>query len=180
MNEKLLDFAKKLAGVQQPTAVRCEEGSSLVEMALSCLILIPMLFGIIQLSMAMYCYHYAADAAREATRWAVVRGANCASYFNNAYCSPTDSTGTGADGGDINAYVKSLGYPYSANVTTATKWCAVSGSGTASWPTCTSTQSNSTGNLVQVTVSYSFPLVVPFLRNNNVTVSSVSSMPIVQ
>ena len=46
-----------------------EEGSSLVEMALSCLILIPFLFGIVQLSIGLYCYHYASDAAREAKRW---------------------------------------------------------------------------------------------------------------
>jgi len=56
--------AKRLSVV----AIVGEQGGSLVEMAISCLILIPVLFGIIQLSIGLYCYHYAADAAREASR----------------------------------------------------------------------------------------------------------------
>ena len=54
---------------------RCEEGATLVEMALVCaFIVIPMLFGIIEVSLALYSYNFVTDAAREATRYAVVRG----------------------------------------------------------------------------------------------------------
>ncbi len=108
-------------------------------MALSCLILIPVVFGIVQLSIGLYCYHYAADAAREATRWAIVRGANCNGLFGAAYCSPTSGNGTGATSADIAQYVKSLGYPYSRGVTTTIRWCTNGGAIPATWTTCYNT-----------------------------------------
>jgi Flp pilus assembly protein TadG len=151
-------------------------------MALSCLILIPVVFGIIQLSIALYCYHYAADAAREATRWAIVRGSTCTLIFGKGYCSPTSAGGTGADGADIDHYVKALGYPYSSKVSTSTKWCINGAAVPATWTTCSTTQNgnNVPGNQVQVTVSYSYPLIIPFLKSNTLNLSSVSSMTIVQ
>lgn len=161
-------------------AILGEEGGSLVEMALSCLILIPVLFGIIQLSIGLYCYHFAADAAREATRWAIVRGGNCNGIFNSAYCSPTDGSGTGATANDIAQFVKTLGYPYSANVTTTTNWCINPLTIPATWTTCSATKNNTPGNQVQVTVSYSYPLIIPFLKSNTLNLGSTSSMTIVQ
>lgn len=158
-----------------------DEGGSLVETALSCLILIPILFGIIQLSIGLYCYHYSADAAREATRFTIVRGANCNLYMNSrAYCSPTDGDGNGATANDIAQYVKSLGYPYSGSAVTTVQWC-VPGS-PATWTSCSSTRDNSIGNQVQVKVTYTYPLIVPFLKTTkfNLNLGSTSSMTIVQ
>ena len=106
-----------------------EQGGSLVEMALACVILLPILFGIVQLSIGLYCFHYAADAAREGTRWAMVRGSTCNGLFGAAYCSPTDASGTGATANDIATYVRGLGFPYSGAVTTTTQWCI-------SWASC--------------------------------------------
>jgi Flp pilus assembly protein TadG len=161
-------------------AVHGEQGGSLVEMAISCLILIPVLFGIIQLSIGLYCYHYAADAAREATRWAIVRGSTCNDLFGSGYCSPTDGNGSGATSNDIDQYVKKLGYPYSSKVTTATNWCTNGGSIPATWTSCSTTPAGTPGNQVQVTVSYAYPLIIPFLKSNTINLSSVSSMTIVQ
>lgn len=157
-----------------------EDGGSLVEMAVCCLVLLPILFGIIQLSIALCCYHYAGDAAREASRWAMVRGANCNGYFGNAYCSPTSASGSGATGADVSAYVAGLGYPFSGSVTTTTKWCTNSGTTPATWTSCSTTQDNAIGNLVQVKVSYAYPLVIPFVPNNTINLGSISSMTIVQ
>lgn len=161
-------------------AVLIDEGGSLVETSLSCLILMPILLGILQLSLGLYCFHYAADAAREATRWAVVRGANCNGNFGAAYCSPTSGGATGATGADIAQYVRTLGYPFSGTVSTSTQWCVSSGSTPVTWTSCSTTQNNSIGNQVQVTVSYAFPLIIPFVKKNTLNVSSVSSMTIVQ
>ena len=169
-----------LANRLRGAAVLGEQGGSLVEMALSCLILIPVLFGIIQLSIGLYCYHYAADAAREATRWAIVRGSTCNGIFGTGYCSPTSGTGNGATTADIAQYVRTLGYPYSASVTTTSMWCTNGGAVPATWTTCSTTQNNAPGNQVQVTVSYSYPLVIPFLKSNTIHMSSVTSMTIVQ
>jgi Flp pilus assembly protein TadG len=179
MNRRASHLAKRL----RVAAARSEEGGSLVEMALSCLILIPVLFGIIQLSIGLYCYHYAADAAREATRWAIVRGSTCNLLFGSGYCSPTDGNGTGATANDIAQHVKSLGYPYSGSVTTTTQWCT-NGASTpppATWTSCSSTQSNNIpGYQVKVTVTYTYPLVVPFLKTYTINLGSTSSMTIVQ
>jgi Flp pilus assembly protein TadG len=179
MNKAPLYFAKKFEAALKRYVVLAEQGATLVEMAIASVILIPILFGIVQLSIALYCYHYSADAAREATRWAVVRGSNCNTLFNAAYCSPTEGSGTGAGPNDIDQYVKSLGYPYSASVTTTTQWCAAGGP-PAAWTTCSTTKSNIAGNQVKVTVSYAYPLVIPFIRTNTINLGSTSSMTIVQ
>ncbi|MBS1802623.1 MAG: pilus assembly protein [Acidobacteria bacterium] len=158
-----------------------EDGGTLVEMAISCLILIPMLFGIIQLSIALYCHHYAADAAREATRFAIVRGVNCATYLKSAaYCSPTDNDAGGATANDIAQYVKGLGYPYSASAVTTVQWCTAGNP--ATWTTCSTTKNgnNIVGNQVQVKVTYSYPLVIPYIKANTLLIGSTSSMTIVQ
>jgi len=158
-------------------ATRGEEGGSLVEMAISCLILIPILFGIIQLSIGLYCYHYAADAAREASRFAIVRGANCMTNLKSkAYCSPTDANGSGATPNDIGQYVKGLGYPYSGSAITTVQWCK----SPAPWTNCSTTRDNSVGNQVQVKVTYSYPLVIPYIKANTLLIGSTSSMTIVQ
>ena len=155
-----------------------EEGGSLVEIALSCLILVPILFGIIQLSIGLYCYHFSADAAREATRFAIVRGSGCNGNFGFSYCSPTDSSTTGATPNDIAQFVRNLGYPYSGSAVTTVNWCSPAGS----WTTCSTTKNNTAGNQVQVKVTYTYPLVVPFLKTNkfNLNLGSTSSMTIVQ
>lgn len=177
---KTLCYPARFRGMRRFSAAMGEEGGSLVEMALSCLILIPILFGIVQLSIGLYCFHFAADAAREATRWAAVRGANCQANFGASYCSPTSGLATGADGNDVAQYVKSLGYPFSGAVTATTQWCVSNGSTPASWSSCSTTQANDIGNQVQVTVSYAYPLVIPFVPKNTLNVSSASSMTIVQ
>jgi Flp pilus assembly protein TadG len=154
-----------------------DEGGSLVETAISCLILIPILFGIIQLSIALYCHHYAADAAREATRFAIVRGANCYTYLNSkAYCSPSSADSDGASAVDIAQYVKTLGYPYSGSAVTTVQWCKAP----APWSSCSTAKDNSVGNQVQVKVTYSYPLVIPYLKANTLLIGSTSSMTIVQ
>jgi hypothetical protein len=154
-----------------------EEGQSLVEMALACMLLLPVLLGIIQLSFALYCYHFSASAAREATRFAIVRGADCANNFSAAYCSPTDGGINGATANDIAQFVSSLGYPFSHSAVTSVQWCT-NGGGT--WTSCSTTQNNGAGNQVQVTVTYSYPLMVPFLKKTTLNMGSVSSMTIVQ
>jgi Flp pilus assembly protein TadG len=170
---KMAISERKLAG---------DEGSALVEAALSCSILLPILFGIIQMSLALYCHSFAADAAREGSRWAMVRGANCTGNISSAYCSPTSSNTDGADGTDISTYVKGLGYPMSGKVTVSTQWCTNGGSTPATWTTCSTTKTgnNSVGNLVQVTVTYPYPLVIPFVPTNTININSTSSMAIVQ
>jgi hypothetical protein len=54
-----------------------QRGSALVEQALVLTILLAVIFGIIDSGRALYTYHFVSQAAREATRWASVRGSTC-------------------------------------------------------------------------------------------------------
>ena len=160
-----------------------EEGGSLVEMGLAFIGIVSMLFGIFELSMALYSYHFVSEAAREASRFAMVRGSQCATIFNASYCSPTDAATTGADEGDISHYVNSLGYPFANKLTTATTWLTSSqdAKGNITWTGCGNAASCKVpGNQVQVTVSYPFPLNVPFLKTYTINLASTSSVVISQ
>ncbi len=162
--------------------IRSEEGSALVEMGIASSMLMAVLLGIFELSLALYGFHFASDAAREATRFAMVRGSNCALYVNNAYCSPTDAQTTGADSGDIQAYVHNLGYPYSSHMTTTTNWYTASSTTPTTWSTtaCSGTGCNKPGNEVQVKVTYAYPLNIPFLPAYSINITSTSALVIAQ
>ncbi|MDR3739535.1 MAG: pilus assembly protein [Terracidiphilus sp.] len=158
-----------------------EEGSTLVEVAVSFSLFAAVLLGIMQMSLALYAYHFVSDAAREASRWAMVRGSSCSANVSTANCSPTSGLSTGADNTDIQTYVNNLGYPYAGNLTTSTTWCTPSSSTPTTWTSCGTTSAyKGAGSQVQVTVSYSFPIAVPFWKSTTIPVSSTSSMVIAQ
>jgi Flp pilus assembly protein TadG len=54
--------------------MRAEEGSLLVETALSLLIVIPMVFWMFEMCMLTYTYSVLGDAARQGVRYAIVHG----------------------------------------------------------------------------------------------------------
>ena len=173
----LRDIRQADGGQQEPVVRNRrafgEEGGTLVEMALCSSILLSMLLGIMQLSLALYCYHYASDAAREATRWAIVRGST--SCTNTPTLTDCDATAA-----QVQSYVQSLGLPYSGGLTATTKWCQASATTPTTWATCSATTANAPHNEVQVQVRYSFPLGVPFVNVGSLTVGSTSQMVIAQ
>jgi Flp pilus assembly protein TadG len=180
-------------------SVRGEEGASLVEMTLVCsFVYLPMLFGIIEVSLALYSYNFICDAARRATRYAVVRGVqSCAisSTFPDCNLGPaTSSNPTSTDGSAaLQTFVRNTGYPgidpnkltvtvtwWSANVTNPAD-------GTYSytdWNTqCTSTDlngnaCNTPGNAVKVVVNYPYTLGIPFMKSYSMNLGSTSQMVI--
>lgn len=180
MNKRLGNFSSKLTSATLRSSLHREEGSSLVEMALATMVLIPVLLGIVELSFGLYCLHYAADAAREGSRFAMVRGANCNDNFGKAYCSPTDGVSTGATSNDVAQYVKGLGFPFSGAITTTAQWCTKSTGTPSTWTSCSTTQNNAVNNQVLVTVTYNYPLAIPFVMSRTVPLTSASSMTIVQ
>lgn len=144
-------------------------------MWLSCSVLFAMLFGICQMSLAMYDYQFCSAAARQATRYAMVRGStSCTNTPNLTKC--------GASTGDITSYVRSLGYAgiTSSNVSATTTWCSASSTTPTTWSACTNATSNAPGNLVKVVVSYPFTFHVPFGPNLSLGLSSTSQMVITQ
>jgi Flp pilus assembly protein TadG len=145
-----------------------DEGSAIVEMAVVSSILFAVLFGIIELSLALYTYNYVSDAAREATRYAIVRGSAC-----------TQLTNCGATSAQIQSYVQGLGYPgmNSSNTTVTTTWYSPSSAPPTTWTACGS-PCRDPGDAVQVMVTYSFPLSVPFVPNSTLSLHSTSLMVI--
>jgi Flp pilus assembly protein TadG len=170
-------FAKRGHAAQ---ALHSEEGATLVETAIAMSVFLCVLLGVIQMSLALYAYHFVSDAAREASRWAMVRGTQCTGNISTSFCSPTSRLATGADNADIQAYVRSLGYPLSGNLTTSTAWYNPAGAApSTTWTLCgIGAACKVAGNQVTVTVSYSFPLNIPFWKTTNLGVSSTSSMVI--
>lgn len=145
--------------------VRCEEGSSVIEMALSMVVLLMILFGLIDICLALYTYHFVSDAAREGSRFAIVRGSACA--LPGYECNATAP--------QIQTYVQGLAFPGidPSNMTVTTTWSAY-----PAGEVCASAACNDPGDLVTVQVNYNFPVAIPFVSASTIAMSSTSSMVI--
>lgn len=165
------------AGEGQRKAVR-EEGAALVEMAVACAVFLMMLFGLIEMCLALYTYNFVSDAARVATRYAVVRGAtSCtdATVLNNF---PDCNLSTSAP---LQNLVRNLNYPgmNPNNLTLTATWLSptLDSSLHTTWGPCTGVCNNA-GDAVNVVVTYQFPLNIPFWQNATLNVGSSSQMVI--
>lgn len=163
--------------LQRLRSARDESGATLVEVALSIVILLVLLFGIMETAFAVYSYHFISEAAREGTRYAIVRG----NSFTTDCTAPGDATCTaqgGSNAGDIATYVENIGFPGidPGNMTVNSTWFTSSG-GTCTPP---SDLCKSPGNQVQVQVQYAFPLRIPFIPFSTINMSSTSQMIISQ
>jgi Flp pilus assembly protein TadG len=153
------------------------EGSAMVEFAVSCLILIPIFFGFIETCLAFYTYNFVSDAAREASRYAMVRGssscANLPSPPGLKDCGFTTSA-------PLQTYVQGLGYPglNKNNLVVTVSWLRASTTLPTTWTT--TCICNQPGNQVRVQVRYNFPIGIPFWRVTTISIGSVSSMVISQ
>jgi Flp pilus assembly protein TadG len=148
-------------------AGRVDAGATMVEFAMASIILFTLVFGVMAICLALYSYNVVAESAREATRYAIVRGSKCSSStFSD--CNVT--------GPQLQTYVRGLGFPgiNPSSLTLAAAWPSITNCSPSASP-C-----NNPGNLVQVTVNYSFPLVIPFVPSQTLTMSSTSTMTISQ
>lgn len=160
---------------------RSTEGATLVEFSVSCMVVFAMLFGIIDMSLIFYVNNFVSEAAREAARWASVRGStSCTNTPNLTECNATSA--------QIQAYVQGLGYPgmKSSNISVTTTWKTATTSGspaTTTWSVCTpgaGVTCNEPGNAVNVQVTYPFPVGVPLVPITSITVGAVSQMVVYQ
>lgn len=150
---------------------RGELGATLVEFAFASWLFVIFLFGTIETSVAVYSYDFVSEAAREAARYAIVRGAKC------AYMPDCGATNT-----QIQAHVQSLNYPgiNTSKLTTETVWYSQGTSPGMTWTSCGTVQCNAIGNAVQVKVTYKFPLSIPFWGQQTITMTNSSMMVISQ
>jgi Flp pilus assembly protein TadG len=141
-----------------------QRGATLVELALSLALLFMFVFGVIDFSEGAYAYHFVSDAAREATRYAMVRGSACLSLPD---CN-VNST-------QVQDYVTTL-VPSGINkdlVTVATTWVDP-GTGQCKPP-------NGPGCAVNVKVTYTYKFNFPLISNlASIDMNSTSQMVISQ
>jgi len=142
-----------------------EESGTLVKFALSSVVMLGVIFGVIQLSLALYTYNYLSDAAREGARYAIVRGSTSCKVVGKTTSTISDCNDTNGTG--IVSYVQSLAYP-GIDWSKCTTPCV-----TVSWPS-----TNDRGNLVTVKVVYPYTLNVPFVNRHSFSLSSSSAMVI--
>jgi Flp pilus assembly protein TadG len=144
------------AGDRCRSAVRAEDGDTLVEFALTFHILAALLFGLIQVCIAFYAYEAISDLAREGTRYAIVHGSTCETGAG-ASCTATASS--------IQTYVKGIGLLNSNSLTV-----------TATFPDGT----EAPGSRVKVVVQYTSPYKIPWMTTSPISMSSTSEMYIIQ
>jgi Flp pilus assembly protein TadG len=155
-----------------------EAGNALVEMSISISLFLLFLIGIIEVGLALYTYNYVSEAARVASRWAIVRGSDCSTNTPGLdHCNATQT--------DIQNYVQSIPYPglNRSQLSVSATWLQPSSPPNVTWSTCTATASNpcnQQGYEVQVTVTYPFPLSIPFWNKTSFYVGSTSTMVISQ
>ncbi len=162
-------------------ARRAKSGATLVEFAIICILFLAVIFGISAFGHALYAYHFVSHVAKEASRYAAVRGSTCG---GDASCVAANSA-TGMAGpttvADIQQFVVNAAPPgIDATQITTTVPCGVAGTAMcAASPVavCNATV-NAPGCTVQIQVSYSFSFLFPLVRSGPLTVSSTSQMVI--
>ena len=156
--------------------VREERGSAILETALSILMLITFLFAVMEVCLGAYTYHFISEAARAATRYAMVRGSSLTGDCTAPGYANCIAQG-GNNAGDIAAYVQNLSFPGidPNKMTVNSTWLKSDGTACGTADSC-----KAPGNQVQVIVSYNFPLSIPFVPAYTWTLASTSQMVISQ
>jgi Flp pilus assembly protein TadG len=162
----MLKAGERVEGIR--IELNAEEGGTLIEVAISFALMIALIVALFQISMALYASHFVADAAREASRYAIVRGSSSCSNPNLTDCNATSD--------EIQNWVRNLSYPGMDPQRLAV---------ITSWPSSddcypSASPCNNPGDLVNVAVTYKFPLNIPFWKSSTINLTSSSRMVISQ
>ena len=156
--------------------VRQECGSALVEFTASAILLFTLMFGILECSRAVYVYHFLGNAAQEAARYAMVRGASW-----NTNCASVTASSCAATSSNVTSFVQSI---TSAGITKSGLGISTTWPGTdASGANCllpSTVPTNTVGCVVAVTITYSFSFVSPLLPKKALALTSTAEETIVQ
>lgn len=146
-----------------------QKGSTLVEFALVVILLLTMFLGIAGFGHALYAYHFVSNVAREAARWAIVNGSTCT---DDSSCTAP------ATQADIDTFVKSHA-PGGIDTSQIATAVTFNPPGSNPPPICaTAGNADAPGCTVEVTVSYNFNFIFPFIRSTVLPMSSTSEMVI--
>jgi Flp pilus assembly protein TadG len=142
---------------------RTERGQVLVEFALSVLVFLVLVFGVLDFGRALYTYHAVSYAARAGTRYAIVRGSGCNGAVSG--CPATQSS--------VTSYIESVSPNLDPrDLRVSVNWIT----GNTGCPA--GTAAHSPGCSVQVAITYRFVWLFSFLPAT--TMTSTSQMVISQ
>ncbi len=170
---------------------RAERGATLVEYAFVAMLFLTLLFGIGGFGHALFVYHHVNNAAKEATRYAAVRGFTCDTTEVVSSCQ-TSNSASGISGpttkADVTAYISNI-TPQSIDASKFTiTVCGVKGStacaadGTTGPQVCTAAVGtlpatpNYPGCTVSVQIQYTYNLIFPLIGSNPINMSSTSEL----
>jgi len=142
----------------QSCQARSDDGHAMVELAVTMPVMMMFIIGFMQLCMAFYTYDAISEMAREGTRYAIVRGSTCVTPVNGS-CT--------VNAANVNAFVKSIGF--------------LNGNSSALTVATTYPDGNEApGSRVKVSISYLFEFTIPFTSIKPITMSTSSTMYIIQ
>jgi Flp pilus assembly protein TadG len=154
-----------------------KRGSALIEFAVASIVFLAFLFGTIDFARLFYAYEFVTFAARAGARYAMVRGATCASTNGSAWCGTGGPAG-GASALQIQTFIQGMNLPginpsvLTMNQTIVFVWPATGAA-------CNSANGiNYPGCPVQVQVRYPYVFSIPFVSVPNLTLTATSEMVI--
>lgn len=152
-----------------------ENGSALIEFAISSGTLLLAALGIFEFAFVMYSYMFVLSAAQQSARYAIVHGA----HWSSTTCTSTGMFECDATSTDIQSFVRALAAPgiNPDSITVTTTWPELNTDGDSTG--CTSPV-NSPGCEVEISVAYPFIFPLPFLNVSNLTLTGTSEMTIQQ
>jgi Flp pilus assembly protein TadG len=154
--------------------LREECGGTIVEFAISAVVLLASFFGIMDFARALYAYHFVSYAAQEGSRYAMVRGNDW-----SGSCASATSLACAASSANITSYVQGLA-PMgisAGNITVTPSWPQENADNSSTGCNTTATE-NSQGCLVKVKVSYAFHFIMPFLPTSTLSMAATSEQVI--
>lgn len=156
--------------------ISSEQGDSLIEFAISAVLILMVIFGIMDCSRALYAYHFVSYAAQEGTRYAIVHGAT----FSGTACTSTSMSNCDATNTNVQSYVQGLAPPgiTGTDIAVSTAWPQTTPNCSAGPCTGCTTYKNAAGCMVQVNVAYTFHFVLPFLPTSGLKFSGTSQQVI--
>lgn len=144
----------------QARRLRGEQGSTLVEIALTFFMLTTVVFGIIAFGMMIFAWNFISDAAREGTRYAMVHGSTCedSSGSEPVSCALTsDQIASYVEGLSPSSFITS-GIKVEVHCGPGGGPAPPSGDCGATGPGHDDAANNSPGNVVAVQITYKFTL----------------------
>lgn len=156
-----------------------KRGSALIEFAVASMVFLAFVFGTIDFARFLYAYEFVTFAARAGARYAMVRGATCASTNGSAWCGTGGPAG-GASAAQIETFIKAMNLP---GIDPGPSGLTMNKTITFVWPAtgaaCNSANGiNYPGCPVQVQVSYPYVSSIPFVHITTFTLYATSEMVI--